>query len=88
MAGTLTTFDLSGFLAVPCSLQLLYKQQWAFFETVQASNIQVSTLRAGGDKSPAYYSFQTYNDYTYYTNGRMLHIKRFPGSNWDPVAEN
>jgi hypothetical protein len=88
MSGTFTTFDLSGFLAVPCSLQLLYKQQWAFFETVQASNIHVSTLRAAGDKSLPYYNFLTYNDFSYYTNGRMLHIKRFPGSNWNPVPEN
>jgi hypothetical protein len=88
MAGTLTTFDLSGFLAVPCSLQLLYKQQWNFFERIQASNIQVSTLRASGDKSFDYYTFLNYTDITSYTNGRMLHIRRFPGSNWNPVPED
>jgi hypothetical protein len=85
---TFTTFDLSGFLALPCSLQLLYKQQWNFFEQVQASNTTVSTLRANGDKSTPYVSFLTYADSVAFTNGRVLHMKRFPTSNWNPVPEN
>jgi hypothetical protein len=88
MAGKFTTFDLSGFLAVPCSLQLLYKQQWNFFEQVQASNILASTLRASGTRSAPYYTFQTYADSVSYTNGRALHKKRFPDSNGNRVSES
>jgi hypothetical protein len=88
MAGTFTTFDLSGFLAVPSSLKFLYQSYWGTFETVQNYNLNVSTLRSAGDKTQVYYNFQGNEEQVAYTNGRMLHIQRYPNSNWAPVPKD
>ncbi len=83
-----TTYDLSGFLAVPFSLKNLYQSYWTTFERVQAYNIGISTLRNAGDTSKGYYIYQTYQDQNAYTIGRLLHIKRYPESNWNPVPND
>jgi hypothetical protein len=88
MAGTYTTFDLSGFLAVPNSIKIMYQNYWTTFETVQAFDLNISTLRSQGDKDQVYYIFQSYADQAAYTNGRMLHIQRYPNSNWNPVPKD
>jgi hypothetical protein len=88
MAGTFTTFDLSGFLAVPSSLKFMYQSYWGTFELVQNYNLNVSTLRSAGDKTQTYYIFEGNDQQVAYTNGRMLHIQRYPTSNWAPVPKD
>lgn len=88
MSGTYTTFDLSGFLAVPSSLKILYQSYWTTFEIVQAYNLNVSTLRSAGNLTQNYYIYQSYAEQNAFTNGRLLHIKRYPNSNWNPVPKD
>jgi len=88
MSGTFTTFDLSGFLAVPASLQRSYQSYWGRFELVENYNLQVSTLRSAGDNTQTYYIFQGNEEQVAYTMGRMLHIQRYPNSNWRPVPKD
>jgi len=83
-----TTFDLSGFLAVPFSLKLLYQSDWTTFERIQNYNINVSTLRNAGEKTLSYYQYDSYQERNAYTNGRLLHIKRYPSSNWAEVVND
>jgi hypothetical protein len=88
MSGTFTTFDLSGFLAVPSSLKVTYQSYWGTFELVQNYNLNISTLRSAGDMTQTYYIFTSYEEQNAYTNGRMLHIQRYPNSNWAPVPKD
>ena len=88
MSGTFTTFDLSGFLAVPASLRMAYQSYWGTFETVENYNLNVSTLRSAGDMTQTYYVFQGNEEQVAYTMGRMLHIGRYPNSNWLPVPKD
>ena len=83
-----TTFDLSGFLAVPFSLKILYQSYWSTFDNVQAYNINISTMRNAGQVDQTYYVYQTYEEQNAYTIGRMLHIGRYPTSNWLPVPQD
>ena len=64
---------------------------YAFFDRVQAININVSTLRStnpGSAASYTYYIFSSYAEINSFNNGRMLHIQLYPGSNWDVVQQN
>jgi len=88
MSAAYTTFDLSGFLALPSSIKVLYQSYWTTFETIQAYNTNISTIRSQGDKAQTYYVFQSNLEQNQYTNGRMLHINRYPNSNWDPVPKD
>lgn len=88
MSGTFTVFDLSGFLAVPASLQRSYQSYWGTFELVENYNLKVSTARSAGDRDQSYYIFQTNDEQVAYTIGRMLHIQRYPDSNWRPVPKD
>jgi hypothetical protein len=80
-------FDLSGFLALPQSTQFLYRGYWNTFNRIQVYNINVSTLKAQGTPGLFYYQYANFTERSQYTNGRMLHIRRYPSSNWDPVLE-
>jgi hypothetical protein len=88
MSRPFTAFDLSGFLAVPSSLKFTYQTYWTTFEAVEAYNFNVSTLRSAGDKTQTYYIFEGNEEQVAYTNGRMLHIQRYPNSNWKPVSKD
>jgi len=88
MSRPFITFDLSGFLAVPSSLKVIYQSYWGTFELVESYNYNISTLRSAGDKSQNYYMFQANEEQVAYTNGRMLHIQRYPNSNWTPVSKD
>jgi hypothetical protein len=85
---SLTTFDLSGFLAVPSSLKLLYQNDWSIFERVQIYNINVSTLRNAGQKTTPYYQYVTFEERNSFINGRLLHIKRYPTADWSEVPQD
>jgi hypothetical protein len=82
------TFDLSGFLAVPSSLKMIYQSYWGTFELVESYNFNVSTLRSAGDKTQNYHMFDGNEEQVAYINGRMLHIQRYPNSNWTPVPKD
>lgn len=84
-AYTFITFDLSGILAPPQSVRVDYQTYWNTFERIQAFNSNVSTIRASGDKTPTYYQFVSTDEKLEFTNGRMLHIQRYPASNWSVV---
>jgi hypothetical protein len=88
MAGTFTTFDLSGFLSVQSSLKTAYQSYWGIFERVENYNLNISTLRSAGDRTQTYYIFNGNSEQNAYTNGRMLHIQRYPNSNWTPVPKD
>jgi hypothetical protein len=81
-------FDLSGILAPPQSLKLYYQDCWNIFNTVQSINSNVSTLRAAGDTTQTYYIYLTIDQQNRFTVGRMLHIQRYPDSNWAIVSKD
>jgi hypothetical protein len=81
-------FDLSGFSGLMTSAKLKYETQWNTYNRIQIVNSNVSTLRASGDKTALYYQFPTYEEKTAFTNGQMLHIKRYPDSNWAPIPQD
>ena len=85
-AYTFTTFDLSGILAPPQSLRVDYQTWWNTFERIQAFNSNISTIRATGDKTPSYYQFVNGEEKNGFITGRMLHIQRYPASNW-PIVQ-
>jgi len=83
------TFDLSGFLCLPTSYKVLYQSWWNKYEEIQAININISTLRStSGDKSLTYYTFRDNQEQVAFTNGNILHVQRYPTSNWTPVSKD
>ena len=82
------TFDLSGFLALPQTVKVIYQNYWNTFERIQLVNAGVSTLRSAGDKTQIYYQFADGEERLAFINGRMLHIQRYPNSNWAQVPED
>jgi hypothetical protein len=79
-------FDLSGFSGLNCFTRQEYLTNWAVFDRVQAYNSNVSTLRAGGDKTRTYYIFRDTEERAQFTWGQALHVKRYPNSNWNSVS--
>lgn len=88
MAGTFTTFDLSGITGLPNSIKVLYQNYWTIFEDIQAFNLNISTLRSTGNKTYTYREYASYAQQTGFINGRMLHIQRYPNSNWAVVPKD
>jgi hypothetical protein len=90
MAGTYIAYDFAGRLGLSSSEKILYQTYWNSFERVQAYNIHISTLRSGpgGDKTQEYYIFYDNEERVAYINGRMLHIQRYPNSNWAEVSKD
>ena len=66
----------------------MYQNYWTTFEAVEIYNYNVSTLRSAGDKTQTYYMFLGNAEQVAYKNGRMLHIQRYPNSNWKPVSKD
>ena len=77
-------FDLSGFTGLSASDLLKYQSYWNTFEKVQAFNTAVSTIRASGQAN----QFISYKESNDFTAGRILHIRRYPDSNWAVVQQN
>jgi len=82
------TFDLSGFLAVPSSIKVLYQDYWSTYNRIQTINSNVSTLRSAGDKTLDYYIYESNNERLKFLNGQNLHINRYPASNWAAVSKD
>ncbi len=80
-------FDVSGFFCLPQTVLRAYIDNWNTFNRIQVYNINVSTLKAQGTPGLFYYQYKDFTERTQYTNGRMLHIRRYPNSNWDPILE-
>jgi len=83
-------FDLSGFLGLSQDIKVTYKTWWDTFERVQAFDSNVSTFRAENKKVPGFESYYVFSstERTQFLGGRMLHIRRYPTSNWTPVERN
>lgn len=71
-------FDLSGFLGLPQSLALSYRQDWNVFDKVQTFNSNVSTIRNAGNLGANYYIYKTNEERAAFLNGQQLHVKRYP----------
>lgn len=89
----LVGFDASGFFCLSQVVFRGYQDAWNTFNRVQIYNINVSTARSqavaqGNPSSQLYYQFADFQEKSKYTNGRALHIRRYPNSNWAPVQEN
>jgi len=84
-----TCFDLSGFIGLSFSQALSYQSDWNTYNRVQLSNMTISTLRGTtGNTTLQYYVFTDYAQKTSFLNGQLLHVRRYPNSNWAPVPEN
>jgi hypothetical protein len=82
-------FDLSGFTGLSASDLIKYQSYWNTFDKVQAFNTAVSTIRASGQaNTTGYYQFISYKESNDFTAGRILHIRRYPDSNWAVVQQN
>lgn len=81
-------FDASGFYCLAQGVLRDYRDWWDTFERIQAYNSNVSTSKAAGATGLTYYKYIDYTEQTAFQNGRMLHIRRYPDSNWDPVEKN
>ncbi len=81
-------FDLSGSEGLNFGNALKYQDCWTIFDRIQIINAQVSTIRSGGDKTRTYYQFSGHEERTQFIWGRILHIRRYPNSNWDVVRED
>ena len=81
-------FDASGFLCLPQTILLNYQNYWNTFNRIQLYNLNVSTLKASGTKNLFYYQYSSFVEKNAFRDGRMLHIRRYPNSNWDPVPED
>jgi len=75
-------FDLSGFGPLPEGTKIQYQTAWGIYEKVRTNDISVSTMRGNGDTSKFYFQFQTSEERNQWVNGLLLHIKRYPTSNW------
>ena len=77
-------FDSSGFIGLSDSLRRKYEFYWNTFNTIFAFDVRVSTLRGGPDKLPlTYWTYLTSQERVAYINGRTLHVKHYPDSNWN-----
>lgn len=77
--------------ALTPSLYYTQSSDFCLFDRIQAINSNVSTSRSlYPNVTPpySYYIFSTYAERTAFTNGRLLHIRDFPNSNWDVVVQN
>jgi hypothetical protein len=90
IAPYLIPFDISGFYCLSQVVFRGYQDSWNTFNRVQIYNINVSTVRSqtGGKTYQLYYQFTDFQEKSQFTNGRALHIRRYPNSNWAPVPEN
>lgn len=83
-------FDASGYYCLPQTVLRAYQDNWNTFNRIQIYNITASTFNAqnfAGGSRQLYYQFQSFVERTQFTNGRALHIRRYPNSNWAPVSE-
>jgi hypothetical protein len=80
-------FDASGYYCLSQVVYRGYQDAWNTFNRIQTYNINVSTMKATGTTGIYYYQFADFTEKGQFTNGRALHIRRYPNSNWDPVSE-
>ena len=74
------------FGSLPNAIYLRYRTDWNLFDSVQASNVQVSTmLQSNPSLGISYVTLSSYAQINSFVNGRMLHIRAYPDSNWNLV---
>lgn len=84
-------FDVSGFFCLPQGVLNEYRNNWNTFNRIQTCNILVSTAKAeAGGSIPGlfYYTYTGFQERNAFRDGRFLHVRRYPLSNWDLVPEN
>jgi hypothetical protein len=82
-------FDLSGYKGLSIGASLKYRQSWDTYDRIQSYNSNVSTLRGEGKGAGlTYYTFASGEEKTSFLNGQVLHVRRYPSSNWAPVTKN
>ena len=84
----MSCFDASGFLVLTQGQKQKYSDYWETFEKIQNCNILVSTQHAQGNLTNRYYTYNSFQEKESYLLGRVLHIKRFPNSNFAEVQKN
>jgi hypothetical protein len=84
----MSCFDLSGFTGLSIGVAAQYRQEWATFDRIQAYNSNVSTLRAEGKTGLTYYTYASGEEKISFVNGQALHVRRYPGQNWNAVQKN
>ena len=78
-------------VALPSGFYLYQRRDWCFFDQVQGSNLAVSTLLSANPSlrgSISYFQFVSYSQKNSFIDGRMLHIRAYPNSNWDVVPQD
>lgn len=88
MSSTNCYLDISGFKFLYQSQKLEYLQAAALFQKVQNYNSNISTLRADGQSNLSYYQFITNKEQTMFTQGRLILIQSYPGSNFPVVPQD
>jgi hypothetical protein len=74
------------FGTLPNNLYIKYRADWNFFDRVQASNVEISTLLQQNQAlGISYVQLNSYAEINSFTNGQMLHIRAYPDSNWNIV---
>ena len=85
----MSCFDLSGFQGLPIGVVIKYRQDWATFNRIQAYNSNVSTLRGNSQGAGlTYYIYASGDEQISFINGQNLHVRRYPGINWNAVEKN
>ena len=70
-------------------MQLLtYSNATNIYQRVESYNSNVSTLRASGDTSKTYYTFNSSEEESKYKLGRFLLIQNDPTGDYTPVKKN
>jgi hypothetical protein len=70
-------------VGLPQGIRIKYETWWNTFEKIFAYDVNVSTLRSRDNVPLTYWTYLTSEQRIAYTNGLMLHIKRYPDSNWN-----
>lgn len=81
-------FTLGTLKGVNYSQLQIYKEAVATYNTVEAFNSNISTLRGNGDKSLNYYEFKTYDEKESYLTGLYFLTENNPSLKITPVKKN
>jgi hypothetical protein len=76
-------FDAKGFKALPDGIRKKFEYYWNTFETVFAFDVNVSTQKSLEKVPLTYWTYKSNEERLAYIDGRMLHIRRYPDSNWN-----
>lgn len=85
---TACCWPFQGFSGLRQSDLRKYKDAWNYFELVQNSNAQISTMNGSSENiSFPYFHFNTYASQNMYTFGQYLHQQKYPTENFQNIAK-